>query len=208
MNSEQLNASCCQKGCKGSHNHASGKSGAKPQQWEEFRYLCVQFTKASLSVCQHLPEGYRHDDFLVSLYLPQHWAISPDSEKTDRFLLTWSWPDRICPTVPTRHLSRSSMVRAAPQGRAVQGAEGDLSAGRATPSPTRSHNTWAGKSSDSPLIVLNEAKWYVRSGSLIKSCRRRSQNNDLEQSCLQLRSGVQPWKPVSKAGWGRSTPSN
>lgn len=135
---ERLNTSCCQKGCKGSHNHAWQKSGSKPQQWEESQHLCVQFTKASLSVCQHLPEGYRHDDFIVSLYLPQHWAISPDNGKTDCFLLTWRWPDRICPTVPTQHLSRSSMVRATPQGRAMPGGEGDLKAGRATPSPTQS----------------------------------------------------------------------
>jgi len=68
---KQLNTSCSQEGFEGSHNHASEESGAKPQQREEFQYCCVQHTKASLSGCQHLLEGDRHDDFLAFLDLSQ-----------------------------------------------------------------------------------------------------------------------------------------
>lgn len=117
---KQLNTSCSQEGFKGSHNHASEKSGAKPQQWEEFQYWCVQCTNAILSMCQHLPEGYGHDDFLASLDLSQQRsAVSPDkNQKVDCLLLPWSWPGRTCLTAPTWHLSRSSMIRATRQGRA------------------------------------------------------------------------------------------
>lgn len=117
---KQLNTSCSQEGFKGSHNNASEKSGAKPQLWEEFQYWCVQCTKASLSGCQHLPESYRHDDFLASLDLSQQCsAISPNkNQKADCLLLPWSWPGRTCLTAPTCHLSRSSVIRATLQGKA------------------------------------------------------------------------------------------
>lgn len=166
---KQLNTSCSQEGFKGSHNNASEKSGAKPQLWEEFQYWCAECTKASLSECQHLPESFRHDDFLASLNLSQQCsAISPNkNQKVDCLLLPWSWPGRTCLTAPTYHLSRSSVIRATLQGRAGRELRvTSIQAGQHLHQHSLTVPEWV-----RAVTVPDKVKWYVRSGSPTRSSR-------------------------------------
>lgn len=140
------------------------------------------------------PEGYKHDDLLVSLDVSQkHLSISPSkSQIIDCLLLSWNWADRTCLAVPKGHLCRSSNRR-----ESEQQAEGGHSTFYTT---GLFHSTRQGQSEDSSPKEGKGMCQVIDPSRCPAGKRIRVWVWEQSWDCSQHRSGIQPWKLLCHSG--------